>query len=113
MEWTPLAWFAVIVALIPIALWFVRRTPVGQGGAPGTPRPVATLALSASQRLVTVEVGRAEHRQWLVIGVTPQGIHHLHTMAPQDDAPVPSPGPAALAPLLQRLRQAGKDGDAA
>ena len=34
----------------------------------------------ASSRLVTVEVGQGEQRQWLVLGVTPQGITALHTM---------------------------------
>lgn len=109
-EWTSLLWFVAIVALIPAALWFVKRTPIGQAGVPGSPRPVATLPLSASQRLVTVEVGQGERRLWLVLGVTPQGISNLHTMAPPDDAPDVAPTPAAaFAPLLQRLRQAGKD----
>ena len=54
-------WLVLIVALIPLTLWFVKRTPMGQGGAPGTPRPVAVLPLS----------GASEGRTWLVVaGVT-------------------------------------------
>ena len=105
-------WLVLIVALIPLTLWFVKRTPMGQGGAPGTPRPVAVLPLSNSQRLVTVEVGIGDQRCWLVLGVTPQGISTLHTMAPGADAPdslVP-PGQAFSA-LLTRLRQSSRGDD--
>jgi flagellar protein FliO/FliZ len=109
-EWSSLLWFAVIVVAIPFALWFVKRTPLGHHGSAGTPRVVAVLPLATSQRLVTVEVGRGEQRMWLLLGVTPQGITNLTTMAPQDDpAAAPPQSPAeAFAPLLQRLRQSGR-----
>ncbi len=83
---TPLLSFAAVIALIPVALWLLKRTPMGgaaQGRAPM--RSVAVLPLSNSQRVVTVEVGRGVDRRWLVLGVGPQGITTLHTMAPQDD----------------------------
>lgn len=108
-EWSSLLWFGVVVAAIPIALWFVKRTPLGRQGVAGTPRVVAVLPLAASQRLVTVEVGRGEQRMWLLLGVTPQGITNLTTMAPQDEPAPPPPTPAeAFAPLLQRLKQGGR-----
>ena len=86
--WGSLLWFAAVVAAIPLVLWFLKRTPLGgaASGAAGTPRSVAVLPLSAQQRLVTVEVGQGADRQWLVLGVTPQGISTLHTMAPQAQA---------------------------
>jgi flagellar protein FliO/FliZ len=78
--------FALVVALIPVALWLLRRTPLG-GAAQGQGlRSVAVLPLSATQRIVTVEVGRGEDRRWLVLGVTAQGITTLHSLPPQDDA---------------------------
>jgi flagellar protein FliO/FliZ len=46
-------------------------------------RTVAMLPISANQRLLTVEVGSGDERKWLVLGVSPGGIHTLHTMAPQ------------------------------
>ena len=46
-------------------------------------RTVAMLPISANQRLLTVEVGSGDARKWLVLGVTPAGIHTLHTMPPQ------------------------------
>jgi len=75
--------FVGIVALIPLALWLLKRTPIGGGAALGVMRTVAMLPISANQRLLTVEVGSGDERKWLVIGVSPAGIHTLHTMAPQ------------------------------
>ena len=78
--------FALVVALIPVALWLLRRTPLG-GAAQGQGlRSVAVLPLSTTQRIVTVEVGRGADRRWLVLGVTAQGITTLHSLPPQDDA---------------------------
>jgi flagellar protein FliO/FliZ len=106
-----LLWFVAVLALIPAALWLLKRTPLGgAGGRPGAPRAVAVLPLSAQQKLVTVEVGQGEERLWLVLGVTPQGIRTLHTMQAQGEAAEASstaahaPPPAAFAQLLARLR---------
>ena len=118
MPWASLLWFAAIVAAIPAVLWLLKRTPVGGGaaGAPGAPRPVSVLPLSASQRLVTVEVGHGDDRRWLVLGVTAQGIATLHTMAAQTPAPPlgasASAAPAPFAQLLQRLRPGAAAQDA-
>ena len=108
-------WFFAIVAMIPLALWLLKRTPLGGGMAlPGTPRAVAVLPLSAQQKLVTVEVGQGADRQWLVLGVTAQGIRTLHTMAAQGDAAATVSAPAlpqaAFAQLLARLRRDGSSG---
>ena len=81
-----LAWFIAILALIPLALWLLKRTPMGGASGSGVMRSVAALPLSASQRIVTVEVGQGEARCWLVLGVTAQSITTLHTMAPQAEA---------------------------
>jgi flagellar protein FliO/FliZ len=100
-----LLWFIAIVAMIPVALWLLKRTPLGGATSGGVLRSVAALPLSANQRIVTVEVGQGEARRWLVLGVTAQSITTLHTMAPQADAApaaaVPVPGFGAL---LDRLR---------
>ncbi len=103
---TSLLWFALIIALIPLALWLLKRTPMGGAAAHGILRSVAALPLSASQRIVTVEVGHGESRRWLVLGVTPQSITTLHEMAPQVDlpGPTPLPPPPGFAQLLARMR---------
>jgi flagellar protein FliO/FliZ len=109
---TPLLWFFGILLLIPLVLWMVKRSPMGGQLSNGPVRPVGVLPLSASQRVVTVEVGQGEERLWLVLGVTPNGIATLHTMAPQA-APIGTPGTgnpqATFAQLLQRLQGRGPD----
>ncbi|GAB4037128.1 MAG: flagellar biosynthetic protein FliO [Rubrivivax sp.] len=111
---TPLLWFFGILVLIPLVLWMVKRSPMGAQLSSGPVRQIGVLPLSPSQRLVTVEVGHGEERLWLVLGVTPNAIATLHTMAPQPAAP--SAGSAAggtpqatFAQLLQRLQGRGPD----
>ncbi len=83
-------WFIAIIAMIPVALWLLKRTPMGGGGANNGPlRSIAALPLSTNQRIVTIEVGQGDARRWLVLGVTAQSITTLHTMTPdpaQSDA---------------------------
>ena len=105
-NWTPLLWFGAIVVLIPLALWLLKRTPLGGGMGAGPLRSVAVLPLSASQRLAIVEVGAGAARRWLVLGVSSQSITTLHTMEPQGEAPSSVVEPAAtFAQLLSRLRR--------
>ena len=40
-------WFIAVIALIPLALWLLKRSPLGgaiggAGARPGTPRPATT-----------------------------------------------------------------------
>jgi flagellar protein FliO/FliZ len=105
-NWTPLLWFGAIVVLIPLALWLLKRTPLGGGAGSGPLRHVAVLPLSASQRVAIVEVGSGGERRWLVLGVSGQSINTLHTMAPQDDgAPAAADPSANFAQLLSRLKR--------
>ncbi len=106
-----LLWFVAIVALIPVVLWLLKRTPLAATQAGGVLRQVAALPLSASQRIVAIEVGQGEARRWLVIGVTPSSITTLHTLeAPPAELGESTPHAAApFAQLLGRLRK-GNDG---
>jgi flagellar protein FliO/FliZ len=111
----PVFAFVAILALIPAALWLLKRTPLGgsQGGS-APMRLVGALPLAPNQRLVTVEVGQGDDRRWLVLGVTPAGIRTLHTLPPQAEAPVTATANGlGFAQLLgrQRARNAG-DSDA-
>ena len=101
---TSLLWFIAIIVMIPAALWLLKRTPMGGAASNGVMRSVAALPLSASQRIVTIEVGQGEARRWLVLGVTAHNITTLHTLAPQDEPPTSAPLPA-FAQLLGKLRQ--------
>ena len=113
---TSLLWFLAVLVMIPVALWLLKRSPMGGGGLsrPGTPRTVAVLPLSAQHKLVTVEVGQGDQRQWLVLGLSPQGMRTLHTMPPQGDADTGAAAPPApaFAKLLGRLRGTEPDAHA-
>ncbi len=107
-------WFVLIVALIPLSLWVLKRSGLATGAMAGAKsqapiKAVGQLNIGPGQRLMTVEVGQGEARTWLVLGVTGQSIQTLHTMAPQAPAdsgePVVHPGFAAL------LKRAGKGSD--
>ena len=109
-----LLWFVVIVGAIPFALWLLKRTPLGTGAGAGVMKSVAMLPLSTSQRIVTVEVGSGDERRWLVLGVTPNAITTLHTMAPATptvDAAAGAMPSASFAQLFARVRGKGA-GDA-
>ncbi len=106
---TSVLWFIAIIVMIPVALWLLKRTPMGGGAAQGVMRSVAMLPLSPGQRIVTVEVGQGDARQWLVLGVTATSITTLHTMAPQAEPPAAGmPAPAfasAFSQMLSKLRR--------
>ena len=108
----PLAALAAVLALIPLALWLLRRSPLGQAASAGGMRVVAALPLAPNQRVVTVEVGSGDERRWLVLGVSPGGIRTLHTLAPQPPAAGGTEAPSPFARLLARQRL-GEGGDAA
>ena len=109
-------WFIAVIAMIPVALWLLKRTPLGgASGLAGAPRAVAVLPLSGQHKLITVEVGQGEDRRWLVLGVSPQGIRTLHTMAAQGEptstAAAPALPHAAFAQLLSRFRGSNNNGN--
>jgi flagellar protein FliO/FliZ len=112
---TSLLWFIAIVAMIPLVLWLLKRTPLAAAsGAPGVMRTVAALPIGPGQRVVTIEVGQGAERRWLVLGVTPQHIATLHTLAPHGEPH--TPGPAAAVPFgewLSRMKRGPGAGDAA
>ena len=104
--------FVAVAALIPIALWVLKRL---QGGAKGGSRPVILaggLTLGPRERVVVVE---ADGRRWM-LGVTGQSIAmraELDRAAPTQegsDASAPGQVPAAFAPnpfaqILDRLER--------
>ena len=105
---TSLLWFIAILAMIPLTLWLLKRTPAGGAAMHGLMRTVAVLPLAPGQRIVTVEVGRGDQRKWLVLGVTGTQITTLHEMAPQDDAAgTATPVEPPFAQLLARFKSRG------
>jgi flagellar protein FliO/FliZ len=96
----PFLWFLGIVALIPVALWLLKRTPLGGAAAAGVLRVVAQLPTAPNQRLLVVEVGQGDDRRWLVLGATSQSITTLHVLPPQAE----SVAPTSFAKLLSKER---------
>ena len=113
----PILAFLLILALIPAALWLLKRSGLGKFSAVGANaslRVVATLGLAPNQRIVTVEVGSGDERRWLVLGVTPAGIQTLHTLPPQAEpaAAVPGAQPIFAQLLARQQRSAATKPDA-
>ena len=104
---TSILWFLFVIALIPLALWLFRRTPMARAMQGQTMRVVGVLPLSGSQRVVTVEVGQGDERRWLVLGVAPSSINLLHTLPPQDGPAAAPASSTSFASLLAGLR--GRD----
>ncbi len=99
----PLAALLAVLLLIPLALWLLRRTPLGQAAAAAGMRVVGSLALAPNQRIVTLEVGSGDERRWLVLGVTPGSIQTLHSLSPQGPAPADNSGPGLSSLPFARL----------
>jgi flagellar protein FliO/FliZ len=77
----------LVVALIPIAAWLLRRAGLAQSGNSAGLRVVAQLPLGPRDRVVIIEVG---DRRWL-LGVSASGIQRLGTLPAGSDAGVAPP----------------------
>ena len=98
----PLLAFVLVIALIPAALWLMKRAGVGGPPSGGVLRHVGNLALGASQRVTVVEVAVGTERHWLVLGVTGERITQLASYPAPDDVP-PSPTSPAHAAAVNQL----------
>lgn len=79
--------FLVVLALVPLALRWVRQRTMPSGAdAASAARVVSAAAVGPQQRVVTVEVGPQGRRVWLVLGVTAQTVNCLHVFAPDASA---------------------------
>jgi flagellar protein FliO/FliZ len=75
--------FVALLAMLPwLAKRFAQRRQGGVGAELASSKLISVLAVGPQQRVVTVEVGPAGARTWLVLGVTQQSITTLHTLAP-------------------------------
>jgi len=105
--------FVLVIGLIPLALWLMKRTGVGGAAPGGVLRPVANLSLGASQRVAVVEVAVGTQRHWLVLGVTGERVAQLAAYDAPDLPPAPS-APAhatAVNQLIARWRGASSASD--
>ncbi len=87
-----------VLALIPVAIWVLKRMGAGtQAGAAGL-RVVAQLPLGTRERIVVVEAGD----RWLLLGVTASSINRVGTL-PKGALPA-APAAANFASLLNAAR---------
>lgn len=109
----PLLAFLLVVALIPLALWLMRRSGIAGTGQPGLMRTVSSLALSPSQKVVVVELGQGTGAKWLVLGVSAERITALHTLDTPPSLPtgeLAQPQAVTVQQLIQRWRQPRQGG---
>ena len=114
----PLMAFVLVIALIPLALWMMKRAGIGGavGPAGSVLRHVSQLSLGTSQRVTVVEIAVGAERHWLVLGVTGERVTQLASYPAPDGAATPS-APAhttAVNQLIARWRgatgaQGGRD----
>ena len=106
----PLMAFLFVIAMIPVALWLMKRAGLGGAGGPqgSVLRHVSQLSLGTSQRVTVVEIAVGVERHWLVLGVTGERVTQLASYPAPDIAAAPS-APAhatAVNQLIARWRGA-------
>jgi flagellar protein FliO/FliZ len=87
----------LVLALIPLAMWLLKRFGPAQATQAAGLRVVAQLPLGARERIVVVEAGE----RWLLLGVTGASINRVGTL-PKGEAPPSATGTASFAALLAR-----------
>ena len=101
-SWLPILWFLLVLAIIPLALWLLKRSPA-KGLLAQSNRVVGSTYLGPGQRLLTVEVGEGEARRWLLLGATAHHISLLTELPPGE----PSAASASTKSFAQLLRRQG------
>ncbi|MBS0507948.1 MAG: flagellar biosynthetic protein FliO [Proteobacteria bacterium] len=100
----------LLIAALAAVPWLIRRLQQQRAGLQGpagaTSRVLSAVAVGPQQRVVTVEVGLAQQRTVLVLGVTAQQINCLHVL------PAAGGEPAEFAAAMGAARaQAGQSGE--
>lgn len=96
---------ALVVALIFLCGWAVRRFGLQQSGGNRLLKVVSSVLVGPRERVVVVEIGDS----WLVLGVAAGQVQALHTMAAQNrseaQAAQAANGNTAASSFSQTLRQ--------
>ena len=100
----PLVSFVFVIAMIPVALWLMKRAGVGGAGGPagGVLKHVSQLSLGTSQRVTVVEIAVGAERHWLVLGITGERVTQLASY-PAPDIATPASAPAHTAAVNQLI----------
>ena len=102
----PFLAFLVVIALIPGALWMMKRAGVGGAQAGSVLKPIANLAVGNTQKVAVVEVAVGAERHWLVLGITGERVSQLASYAAPDVPATPQTPAHAMAvnQLIARWR---------
>ena len=102
--WEVTLGLALVVGLIFVAAWAMRRVAPGASGSHSAIRIVAAMPVGPRERLVLVDAGGRQ----LLIGVTAQQISALHSFEEPPLPPSASPGPGGdFAARLREMLQPG------
>jgi flagellar protein FliO/FliZ len=113
--WPALAAFAAVIALIPIALWILKRLQSGNPGATRSITMMGGLTLGPRERIAIIET---QGRRWM-IGITGQSISMLAELDASQSSEnradgagaalqsAARPGQAAFSELLDRFKRRG------
>jgi flagellar protein FliO/FliZ len=83
--------FLCVLVSLPFLIERLKKHyGLGLVGATGPTRLVSALSLGPQQKVVTVEVGPANARVWLVLGVTQQSIQCLHSLPAEGSGLAPA-----------------------
>ena len=82
-----------VLALIPAAVWLLKRLGAGQASGTAGLKVVGSLSLGARERLVLVDDGR----ELILLGVTAQSINRIGTQPRRE----PPPAAAGFGDLLK------------
>jgi flagellar protein FliO/FliZ len=71
-----LAMLLLVLAVIGVSAWLLKRFAANPGAASGAIKVIAGAAVGQRERVVLVEIGGT----WLVLGVAPGQVRTLHTL---------------------------------
>ncbi|QBQ53508.1 flagellar biosynthetic protein FliO [Nitrosococcus wardiae] len=93
----------LVLAIIALAAWLLRRLPGLQRGAHRNLQILEGISLGTRERVVLVQVGE----QQLLLGVCPGQIRTLHVLK----TPLPMPPHSSRSPFVQHLERALRPGE--
>ena len=98
---------ALVLLLIVVCGWFYARGPARLRGTTGALDIVASRQVGNRERLAVVQVGDEQ----VLLGITANGISHLHTLSEPIKADAPAAANTAFASKLRELGAALKRGE--
>ncbi len=94
---------ALIILMILLLAWFLRRIPGLTTMESSVIKVLAVRAISSREQLLLVQVGEEQ----ILIGLTPAGLSHLHTLRTPLIIPVSEQSSGQFEHLLKQFRAIG------